>query len=276
MSTKTNHKKPTGDLEKMLRDAQLQNEELRARVTAYERIIQSTRMIMGHELKRPTNAIRGYLDLVCEDLEAANDLATLAFAEKARNECDLLNDLNSFYMTLLDVHRNERRVGRRPINVSDLIKRVLKSFPGDMKVNTRVDVDIDKGTPEVIVSEVALKIIVHNLVENALLYSQSTTPISVRARVAQERRGGRANQILILSVRDEGVGIPTEYEEKVFSPFVRLRDDVADGSGLGLTLVRSLAELNGGEVSIVSRPGDETIVHVTLPIADSDDEAVWL
>jgi signal transduction histidine kinase len=265
MATKTEDAKKAL-LETLLNEARGEADELRKRLAYCERIIMSTRLVMGHELKKPTTAISGYLDLVCEDLERSNDLRTLAYAEKARAECELLNQLNKFYLELLKLHTEERIVGSVPVDPGVVIRQAIARLPEKLRARERVRVHVADGVPPVHVSRDALSLVAMNLVENALLYSQVSTPVRVEVDCARDRRGVAERELLKIRVVDDGVGIPAEYLKMVFSPFVRLREDVAEGSGLGLTLVRSLVEMNGGEVSIRSEPGKGTTVHVTIPV----------
>lgn len=258
-------------LERLLNDARSEADDLRKKLEHFERLVRSSRLIMGHELKKPTTAISGYLELVCEDLEEANKLSTLNYAEKAKAECDLLNELNTFYLELLKLDSEEEKVGGCPVDLDVLLHEIVQQFPSDMNASARVH--LFEGRPlKVETNRNALKLIITNLIENALLYSQSQEPIEVRYKLSPDRRGMEQRELLKLSVSDSGIGIPEQYLQKIFSPFVRLREDMAEGSGLGLTLVRSLVELNGGDVFVRSSPGAGTTVHVTLPAAPMDRE----
>ena len=268
MSTDTtNHR--TELLETLLGEARAEADALRRRLAHYERIVSSTRMIMGHELKKPTTAIAGYLDLVREDLESAGASSTLAWLEKARDEVDLLDQLNDFYLELLHVDDDEPCVGREEVDVRALIDDIVDGLPVELRAADRVDVWVDRGVRRVACNANALRLIVMNLVENALRYAPVTTPVRVEVERVVDRRGIERRSILRIRVMDEGDGIPPDQVQRVFSPFVRLRDDVA-GVGLGLTLVRSLVDLLEGEVTVRSRPGAGTTVHVTLPLAVAD------
>jgi two-component system phosphate regulon sensor histidine kinase PhoR len=238
-----------------------------------EKIILSTRLIMGHELKKPATAIAGYLDLVCDDLDESGELATLAYASKARSECELLKELNSFYLELLKVDEHDDMLGRSPVDVAALIADVVGHLPSKLDARRRVSINVAPGAGRVEINPDALKLIVLNLIENALLYSQKDTPVRVLVERLEEKRGMQGGRVVRFRVKDDGVGIPEEYLKKIFSPFVRLREDVAEGSGLGLTLVRSLVELNDGEVMIRSALGKGTTVYVTIPsLADVGGE----
>jgi len=264
MDTKTTDDKAQ-ILEKLLGEARREADKSRRRAKRLEKIILSTRLIMGHELKKPTTAITGYLDLVCDDLDETGDLATLAYAQKARAECELLEELNSFYLELLKVDTDDDMLGRSPVDVATLIAEVVGHFPSKLDARQRVSINVGPGAGTVDINSNALKLIMLNLIENALLYSQKNTPVRVEVERLEEKRGMLGGKVVRFRVKDDGIGIPEVYLKKIFSPFVRLREDIAEGSGLGLTLVRSLVELNDGEVLIRSALNKGTTVYVTVP-----------
>lgn len=113
--------------------------------------------------------------------------------------------------------------------------------------------------PKARVAPEALERALGNLIGNSLKYSLSNSPIEVGLAVDR----GMAR----LSVADRGPGIPEEERERVLEPFERLeahRD--TPGSGLGLTVVRSVAESHGGRVLIEERPGGGTVVTIEIPV----------
>jgi two-component system sensor histidine kinase VicK len=93
---------------------------------------------------------------------------------------------------------------------------------------------------------------------------------------APDKRGVGPADLLKIRVVDHGMGIPEEMINKIFKPFVRLRENTGPGTGLGLTLVRSLAELHGGSVFIRSEEGRGTWVFVTVPEMPETDRGAVL
>lgn len=269
MATRTEDEKAQV-LEQLLGDARREADALRRKLEHLERVIASTRLVMGHELKKPTTAISGYLDLLADDLEKSDDRGLLGWVEKARGECRLLNELNAFYVELLKMEEDATdTVGEVRTDMKQLLREVVDSLPEDLDANDRVHVWVDDEVGPLPVNRNALKLIVMNLIENALLYSQVRTPVRVEVEEATEKRGMQGGRLVKIRVSDDGVGIPASYLKRIFSPFVRLREDIAEGSGLGLTLVRSLVELAGGEVYVRSGGrGSGTTVHVTLPVTE--------
>lgn len=272
MTIKTEETNRLHVLENLLAEARAEADELRGTLERYRQIIDSTRLIMGHELKKPTTAISGYLDLACEDLENASELGTLSLVEKARAECSLLNELNEFYLDLLRVDADEQLVGQELVDVASTVQEAIAELPGKHRAKERVVVDVRGTIPPVRFNRNALKLIVTNLVENALLYGQVDKPVRVEVERARDKRGMPGGYLLKIRVIDKGIGIPRSYINRIFTPFVRLREDIAEGSGLGLTLVRSLVDLNGGDVFIRSEKGQGTEVHVTLPADETEKD----
>jgi len=254
-------------LERLLAEARTEADELRAKVARYEKILVSTRLIMGHEIKKPAIAINGYLDLVAEDLENRQQHESLEFVNKALDECQLLNDLNDYFIELLRANRPTDTVGSETVDIERLFRETAMHVRAQLGTERAIDVAVDLADTRVAVDAGALKLVVMNLLENAIKYSQVESPVKLEVESGVDRRGRSEHPLLKIRVVDDGVGIPPRYVSRVFEPFVRLRSDGVAGSGLGLTLVRSLVELNGGEVSISSTVGQGTTVHVTLPIA---------
>jgi two-component system OmpR family sensor kinase/two-component system sensor histidine kinase QseC len=111
----------------------------------------------------------------------------------------------------------------------------------------------------------ALKLILINLIENALAYSPSNSEVAVSAVKAVDKRSSTSDELIKIEIADSGAGIPEDYLQKIFNPFVRVPSGKKEGSGLGLTLVRSLVELYGGSVSIRNREDRGTVVYIMLP-----------
>ena len=261
----------TATLELLLNEARIEANQLRARIERYRRIIASTRLVMGHELKKPVTAISGYLELACEDVEKAGIGDALCLMEKARSECELLGELNEFYLELLKVDGASGTLVIERVEVDEVIADVLEHAATALNARSRVRVNIIDSIPPVPINRNALKLIVLNVIENALKYSPEDSVVRVEAEVSRDLRGGSDGELLKLRVSDQGEGISAEDLKRVFRPFVRLADDTIEGSGLGLTLVRSLVDMCDGDVSVRSEPGQGTTVFVTLPLRRGED-----
>lgn len=261
----------TATLELLLNEARIEANQLRARIERYRRIMASTRLVMGHELKKPATAISGYLELACEDVESAGLADALSLIEKARAECGLLSELNEFYLELLKVDGASGTPVVERVEVEGVIGDVLEQAVEGLNARERVRVNIIDSLPPVPINRNALKLILLNVIENALKYSPEDSTVRVEAEVSRDLRGGSDGELLKLRVSDQGEGMSANDLKRVFRPFVRLADDAIEGSGLGLTLVRSLVDMCDGDVSVRSEPGQGTTVFVTLPLRPGED-----
>jgi signal transduction histidine kinase len=260
-------------LRKLLNEARAEADRLRESLARNERVLLSTRLLMGHEVKKPTIAIAGYLDLAGECLEGLDDpkaQEALDWIRKARKECRVLDELNRFFLDLVKVGRNGESPKGRPVDLEAFLNELLSHFPRELEALQRVRIDVDPSARRIVFDEDALEVVLSNVLENALLYSKKGTLVKVNAQACLDQRQLRRRRIVKISVRDFGMGIPEEHLDRIFNPFVRLHRGVAEGSGLGLTLVKSLLELYGGEISIRSSNGRGTTVYLTLPVLEAE------
>lgn len=263
----------TAVLEALLNEARIEANQLRLRLEFYRRVIASTRLVMGHEFKKPTTAISGYLELAHEDVEKAGLRDALSFIEKARTECTLLNELNAFYLDLLKVDGGSGEPATEPVDLLETVVDAIEQTPERLRAKERVRIVVADRFPRVLLNRYAVKLIVLNLLENALKYSPEGAPVRIEAETSRDKRGAGDRELLKLRVVDAGAGIAPEDVKRIFMPFVRLDADKIEGTGLGLTLVRNLVDMCEGEVSIRSEPGKGTTVYVTLPFTRTGDAA---
>jgi len=217
---------------------------------------------MSHELRTPLNAIIGFSEMLTNE--------TLNF-DAARNTeyAKLINEsgrhLLSVVNGILDMSKMETgnfEIAPEPfepapaiINCCDLL--ALKARDAGVEIKTRVSADL----PEVVADRRALNQILINLISNAIKF----TPRDGRVTVSALRDGNK----LAISVEDTGVGIGEEDLRRVGEAFFQARasyDRRHDGSGLGLSIVKGLVQLHGGQMDIRSKLGEGTRVAVCLPI----------
>jgi two-component system phosphate regulon sensor histidine kinase PhoR len=126
----------------------------------------------------------------------------------------------------------------------------------------KVDVVVAPDLPDVPMDPAAVKQALGNLVENAIKYSGERRRLAVAARAEGNR--------VAIEVADEGIGIPAVEVERIFEKFYRIgRSETqgSRGSGVGLALVKHIAEAHGGRVSVESRPGEGSRFTLYLPVA---------
>ncbi|MEQ9325676.1 MAG: cache domain-containing protein [Rhodospirillales bacterium] len=218
---------------------------------------------MSHELRTPLNAIAGFSDMIAsETFGKLGNPKYLEYAGYIRSSGDhLLSIVND----VLDLSKIE--AGKFPMSPVTMPLRAaledsvaLIHFRGRRKAD-RIVIDIPEDASQVHADARGFRQILINLISNADKYSAPEGLISIRSRLAA---GGG----ILLEIEDEGKGIAPQDLEHVLEPFGQARQSAHithEGTGLGLSLSKSLMELHGGTLEIESELGKGTIVRLTFP-----------
>lgn len=158
------------------------------------------------------------------------------------------------------------RVSREPVTLAPILKRIVRLAQAETKQHKLI-VKLPKRLPFVLADHGKVEIVVNNLVTNAISYSPHGGRILVKVE-------GPSDGELVVSVIDEGVGIPEEHLDKVFSRFYRV--DTSDGRrvyghGLGLYISKRLVELQGGRIWVRSRERQGSCFSFSLPVVGGED-----
>jgi len=225
---------------------------------------------VSHELRTPLSSIRVFGEFMrrgrVEDQEKVREYGSYIETESRR--------LTQLINNILDFSRIES--GRKVYMFEDAdLEEILAGTLATFTVRLRdkgFDVSYqgpDEPLPEVEVDPNAIDRAVANLLDNAVKYSDGDRAI----QVTLDRTNGEAT----ISVTDHGIGIPREEQEKIFERFHRVSTGLVHdvkGSGLGLSLVRHIAESHGGTVSVESEVGRGSTFTIHLPLARAEgDEA---
>lgn len=212
----------------------------------------------SHELRTPVTSIRGYAELFRRGAAERPDdlaLAMRRIEDEARRMGGLVDDL--LLLARLD---QGRPLDRAPVDLSV----IATDAAADAEVlEPDRPVSVSAPAPVVVVGdEQRLRQVVGNLVQNALRHTPKGTPVAVSVGAL----GGTAR----LAVRDEGPGIPEEHAGRLFERFYRAdpsRTRGSGGSGLGLSIVASIAASHGGRAYVETAPGKGSTFVVELPLA---------
>jgi signal transduction histidine kinase len=150
--------------------------------------------------------------------------------------------------------------------VREVIDQAVQGVEERLKQNdVALAIDIEDGLDEFVADSRRVTQMLYNLLSNAIGFSNPGGKIELGC--------AREGAMLAFSVADEGVGIPADYQPAVFEPFEsRSHGSGHRGAGLGLTIVKNLAELHGGTVTLDSTPGRGTRVKLLLPLTQGNAE----
>jgi signal transduction histidine kinase len=146
-----------------------------------------------------------------------------------------------------------------PISIENAIQNTIEQVR-QQSLTCQFVIDLPKRLPLVPADQLRVERILYNLLQNAVKYSAQGGDIKVFARPGKKH--------LVVGVSDQGIGISTEDQAKLFGPFQRLEDSRLDGVkgiGLGLLVCRRLVEAHGGRIWVESEPGQGSTFFFTLP-----------
>jgi len=236
------------------REAQLQQTVslLEQRTMEQERFIH----IISHDLREPINTVNNFTSLLVTDHQdelSPSAQRYLSFVQSGGQRMSyLLDDLLHF------VRLGSRSVQLRPVEIGRLVQQI-ESDLGPLL--SRTDGRMECGTqPMVMADESLLRIVLKNLVSNGLKFSRRGVPPEVRITV-EEADGDHQ-----IHVTDNGIGIATEHQQDIFDMFKRLHTRKHyEGSGLGLSVCRRIAQLHGGSISVKSAVDNGSRFTLHLP-----------
>ncbi|MEM9557926.1 MAG: ATP-binding protein [Acidobacteriota bacterium] len=228
---------------------------------------------VSHELKTPLTAIRGYAETL-EDGALTRPAVATSFVQRILEQCARLEDLVRDLLALARLENRDEPLRRDPVDLGAAAARavdLLRDLARQRDVELELDItsnrtDESSDLPRVLGDREALERMILNLVENAIKYSQSGGRVDVRLALERDDQAR-----IVLTVHDDGLGIPAESLGRIFERFYRVDKGRArdqGGTGLGLTLVKHTARAHGGQVTVDSTLGHGSTFRVVLPALD--------
>ncbi len=217
---------------------------------------------VSHELRTPLNAIIGFSELICTQLYGPDGKAK--YVEYARDVHDSGKHLLGVINDILDFAKIDAGELKLYEEITDL-SAVVGSCRNMVatrahKAGLTLEVPAGGAPTRIWADERKLKQILLNLLSNAVKFTPAGGRVAVAVELSQD--------CLSLIVSDTGIGIAPDQIERALSPFQQVDSDLNrryDGTGLGLTITKSLAEMHGGRLAIQSTIGHGTTVTVELP-----------
>ncbi|MBD3609674.1 MAG: response regulator [Gammaproteobacteria bacterium] len=222
---------------------------------------------MSHELRTPMNSILGYSEILLEEKhlppQSQKDIQKIHKA--GRHLLNLINDV----LDISQIESGKLHLKMEKINLNDILSECIEIVT---PLGKKLDVDLvfDKQPSYTVSADYTrLKQVIYNLLSNAIKYNRK------HGKVFIDIKKNEQNTIQV-NIKDTGYGIPQEKLPQLFEPFNRLGINTSEveGSGIGLTLVRSFVEQMDAQLGIESTVGEGSCFYIQLPIADSNDNII--
>ena len=220
---------------------------------------------ISHELKTPLTSIKMFVDFLSKNEKLKEDEETEKYLKIIRSESERLNRLVD---NVLDYSRIERGVKKYQFEYEEseaVIRSVVDAFNYHAETHgIKIDLALAKSLPEIYMDRHAISQAIINLLANAIKYSVDKKPVKVAAR--------QNGKFLNIEVCDQGIGIKQKHIKQVFNDYYRVEENEAAniaGTGLGLPLVKHIAEAHGGSVSVESIYGKGSTFTLKLPLSET-------
>lgn len=218
---------------------------------------------VSHDLRSPLTAILGYVELInrAGKTNAQQREYIRRVQQSVQNITDLIN-------TLLDLGRIEAGFDKKKeaVPISIILDYAVDGIQHQVESKNQIlEVDLEAKLPQIFGNPIRLRQMLNNLLENASKYTPDGGLIEISAKIAGDQ--------LILKVDDSGIGIPPGDQPYIFNKLYRASNIESDtpGSGLGLSIVKSIVDNHGGRLWFESSEGRGTKFTVVLPILKQDD-----
>ncbi len=216
---------------------------------------------VSHELKTPLTAIRMFAEAL--QLGESPDPEMLKeYLETIVHESERLTRLLNNVLDFSKIERGKKDYRRTPCDLADIVGAAARAMQYPLEQQRfNLSLEIQEELPEADVDPDAVEQAILNLLSNAMKYSADSRAIDLRLM----REDGQA----VIEVSDQGIGIAPEEQRKIFQQFYRVpseENEGVPGTGLGLTLVRHIAEGHGGRVTVESVPGQGSTFTIHLPL----------
>ena len=230
---------------------------------------------MSHDIRTPMNAVMGFAHLAQnKELSASEKDAYLRKIETSGDQLlSILNDV----LDMSRIESGKMELQPEPANLCELFETVCDMFGGQFANKHQTFLVDDKEVTDkgVVVDRGAFNRVLLNLVSNAYKYTPDGGTVS-----ATLRQTGRSGEMAFyeLIVKDSGIGMDEEFLKKLFVPFEREKSSTVSkiqGTGLGMSITKSLIELMQGEIDVQSKPGEGStfVVRLSFPLTEVADDS---
>jgi signal transduction histidine kinase len=216
---------------------------------------------VSHEMRTPLATIRMIAEMF--QMQRVKDLRmSREYIDTVASETERLTRLINKVLDFSRMDSSQKPYSFAPTALGPLVSATVKNFEAGIAGNCRINVSVEPDLPEVRVDEDAMIQALINLLDNAVKYS----PEPGQVQVTLSRRGGE----LLLQVADRGVGIDPRKLGMIFEKFYRCEEELTrrtTGTGIGLAIVKHIAEAHRGRIEVRSAPGQGSVFTLHLPLS---------
>ncbi len=217
---------------------------------------------VSHEFKSPLTSIRQLAEMLVRSRVPSPERQQKYYTTILQ-QSERLSHLIDNILDFSKMEEGQKIFHFEKADITPVVKEMVESF---QKITSdegfQISLSIPEPLPDVVFDREAMEQVIHNLLDNACKYAGESRTIEVQLFP----KGSK----IVISVRDQGIGIRKEDQDKIFSRFYRAGEELTQtvkGSGIGLTIVKQIVEAHQGDITVESSPGKGSIFNVTLPVS---------
>ena len=216
---------------------------------------------VSHEFKSPLTLIRQIAEML-DSGRVPDGERQQKYYSAMLQESERLSHLIDNILDFSKMEAGLKNFSFEKGNLAGIVEEIVMSFQSHlMDKGFQINLSLPEPIPDSVFDREAIKQVLQNLIDNAVKYSANSKIIEVKMT--------RADSEITISVKDYGMGIKKDEQDKIFSRFYRAGDELTQkvkGSGIGLTIVKQIVEAHQGTVKLKSEPGKGSVFQIVLPL----------
>jgi signal transduction histidine kinase len=249
--------------------------ELVDRLQEADRIKSNFLATVSHELRTPLTSVIGYSEMLLEGIAGALNDEQRDYVRTVMEKGDQLLQLITGILDISRMEAGEMKVRRAPFDLAETVRIAVSTVaPNARRKNVVLESIVPDALPPAHGDRDKTRQVILNLLGNAVKFTSDGGTVRIEVRSGALARTEQQNGApgLRVSVRDTGIGIPSEHFNRVFDPFYQVDNSSTreyGGTGLGLSIVKRFVEAQGGQVWLESEVGKGTSFTFTMPIEEA-------
>ncbi|NQX69453.1 PAS domain S-box protein [Paenibacillus alba] len=226
--------------------------------------------LASHEFKTPITSIRGGVETLLRVDAQWEESFKQELLEGIHEDIGRIQDLIDDWLDISKIESGAMRINPQPLRVEAIVESAMRRLPQQAsEAHTQFEVQLAEDLPLIYADKLRMEQVLVNLFTNAVRYNEQHPMIRITA--------GADERFVHLEVHDNGIGISSEHVDKLFDRFYRV--DVSSsrqtgGTGLGLAICKGIMQAHGGEIHVVSKPGEGSTFSLAIPRFRGEEEQI--
>jgi signal transduction histidine kinase len=225
---------------------------------------------VSHELRTPLTSVIGYSEMLLEGIAGELNEEQREYVRTVMEKGDQLLVLITGILDISRMEAGQMKFDKEPFELDEIVSVALSTIaPNARRKKIGLSCEVPPDLPRVLGDRDKVRQCLLNLLNNAIKFTPEGGAIAIRASEGPLAPGATQHGVRV-AVQDTGIGVASEYHQRVFDPFFQVDNSSTreyGGTGLGLSIVKRFIEAHGGNVWLESREGSGSTFYFTLPLA---------